>query len=110
MATDNHRVVLTGDHARALAKIVQEGAIQTASHVLGNHLATGEDGNVAQHLLAPIAEGGRLDGDDIDHAAQLIDHQGCQRFAIHILGNDQQLATATLRNLLHNRQRYRQLR
>ena len=65
--------------------------------------AAGQDGDVAEHGLAAIAEAGGLDGADVQHAAQLVDDQGRQRFALDVLGDDQQ-RLAGLGDLLQQRQ------
>ena len=53
------------------------------------------DGDVAQHGLAAIAEARGLHRTDIEHAAQLVDDQGRQRFAFDIFGDDQQRLAAS---------------
>ena len=60
------------------------------AQVFGDELAGGQHGDVFQHGLAAIAEAGGLDGDDVERAAQLVDDQGRQRLAVHVLGDDQQ--------------------
>ncbi len=64
--------------------------LQLDAQVFGDELAGGQDGDVFHHGLAAVAEAGSLDGDDVDGAAQLVDDQGRQRFAVHVLGDDQQ--------------------
>ena len=54
--------------------------------------ATGEDGDVAEHGLAPVTEAGSLDGDRLEGAPDLVDDQGRQRLAVDVLGNDEQLS------------------
>ena len=58
----------------------------------GDEVATGEDGDILEHRLAPVAETRRLDGDAGEHAAQLVDDQRGQRVAVDVLGDDQQAA------------------
>ena len=53
-------------------------------------LAAGQDGDVVEHGLAAVAVAGRLDGGDLEDAAQLVDDQGGQGFALDVLGDDQQ--------------------
>ena len=62
-------------------------------------LAAGEDGDVLQHGFAAIAEAWRLDRSDLQAAAQFVDHEGGERLALDILGDDQQ-RTARLHHLL----------
>ena len=79
------------------------GALQLAAHLLGDDLATGEDGDVAQHRLAAVAKAGGLDRQHVEHTAQLVQHQRRQRLAVDILGDDDQLALAALHQLLQDR-------
>jgi hypothetical protein len=44
----------------------------------------------SQHGLAAIAEARGLDGADVERAAQLVHHEGGQRFAFDFFGDDQQ--------------------
>ena len=52
--------------------------------------AAGEDGDVFEHRLAAVAVAGRLDGADVEDAAELVDDQRRQGFALDVLGDDQQ--------------------
>ena len=47
-------------------------------------------GDVLEHRLAAIAEAGRLDRSDLQAAAQLVDDQGRERFALDVLGDDEE--------------------
>ena len=47
---------------------------------------------------------GRLDGEHVEHAAQLVDHQRRERLAVDVLGDDQQVLLARLQDLLERRQ------
>ena len=53
---------------------------------------TGEDGEVTEHGLAPLAEAGRLHGDGLEQPADLVDHEGGERLALDVLGDDQAAA------------------
>jgi hypothetical protein len=48
-----------------------------------------KDREVLEHALAPVAKSRRLDGGDLQAAAQLVDHERGERFALDILGDDQ---------------------
>ena len=50
----------------------------------------GQDGDVLEHGLAAVAEARCLHGRHLEAAAQLVDHQGRQRLALDVLGNDQE--------------------
>ena len=79
------------------AKHVERDALQLDAEILTDHLAASQNGKVVEHGLAAIAEAGRLDRGNLEAPAQLVDHQGGQRLAFDILGNDQQRLAA-----LHN--------
>ena len=55
-----------------------------------------------QHGLAAVAEAGRLDGDGLEGAADLVDDQGREGLALDVLGDDQQ-RLAGLHDLLEQR-------
>ena len=60
---------------RARPRSFDRGAIELAADLLADDLAAGQDRDVAQHLLAAVAEAGRLDADHVEHAAQPVDDQ-----------------------------------
>ncbi len=41
-----------------------------------------------EHGLATVAEAGSLDGRDVQGATQLVDHEGCERFSVHVFRDD----------------------
>ncbi len=73
------------------------------AHLLGDHLAAGEDRDVLEHRLAAVAEAGRFDGYAGEGAAELVHDQGRETLALDVLGHDQQRFTA-LHHLLEHRQ------
>ena len=79
------------------------GVLQLQAELLADHRAAGEDRHVFQHRLAAVAEARRLDGDGLQDAADVVDHQRGERFAFDFLGDDQQ-RLARLRHLLEDRQ------
>ena len=96
---------LVDRHALGLAQHVERDVLELDAEVLADHLAAGEDGDVLQHGLAAIAEARRLDGRDLQAAAQLVDDQRGQRLALDLLGDDQQRLAG-----LHDRFEHRQQR
>ena len=87
----------------ARAQVVQPDAFQLDAGLFHDGLAAGEDGDIFQHGFAAVAEAGGLHGAGVQRAAQLVDHQGGERFAFHFLGDDQQ-GLAGARDLLEHRQ------
>jgi len=64
--------VLGDDHATSAAELRDLGVLQLEAHLLGDHLAAGEDRDVLQHALTAIAEARRLDGHAGERAPQLV--------------------------------------
>src|SRR6266850_1199561 len=101
-AFDDGGVVLVDGHFLGATQVLELDVLELQAQVLGDGLAAGEDGDILQHCLATIAETRRLYGDGLQRAAQLVDHQGGQGFAFHVLSDDQQ-RTAGLGYLLQQR-------
>ena len=78
------------DDLLGAAEIVDGGLLQRQADFFGDHGAVGQDGDVFQHRLAAVTEARRLDGADLDDAADGVDHQRGQRLAFDFLGHDQQ--------------------
>src|SRR5216683_3120125 len=74
----------------AVPQHVERHVLELDAEILADLLAGGQDGDVLEHGLAAIAEARRLDGRDLEAAAQLVDDQGGQRLAFDFLGDDQQ--------------------
>ena len=102
-ALDDRGGVLGGGHATRLAKVLDLDAVQLAAELLADHPRTGQGGDVLQHGLTAIAEARSLDGQHVQRATQLVDHQGRQRLAIDVLGDDQE-RLALRDDLLEGRQ------
>ena len=81
----------------ALPSCVELKVLQLQAQVFADHRAAGQDRHVAEHRLAAVAESRCLDRADVEHAAQLVDDQGRQRFAFDFLGDDQERACPTAR-------------
>src|SRR5690606_16304543 len=89
---DDGGVFLADFDALGLAQIGQGDLLQRQAHFFSDDLAAGQDGDVFQHGLAAVAEARCLDGHDLQDAADGVDHQGGQGFALDVLGDDQQRA------------------
>ena len=81
-AVDDGGVVLVDMHLLGGAQHVQGHVLELDAEILADLLAGGQDGDVLEHRLAAIAEARRLDGRDLEPAAQLVDDQGGQRLAL----------------------------
>ncbi len=102
-AVDDGGVLFLHQDLLRFAQVVQRRLLERQADFIGDDRAAGEDRDVLQHGLAAIAEARRLDGGDLDDAANRVDDQRRQRFAFHIFGDDQQL-TAALRNRFQQRE------
>ena len=100
---DEGGVVLGRDHAAGTAEVGHRHAVELAADLLRDHLRAGHRGDVAQHLLAAVAEARGLHRQDVEGAAQLVDDQRRQRLTVDVLGQDHQ-RLALLRDLLQHRQ------
>ena len=89
-AVDDGGVFLVDLDLLGGAQVVNGGFFERQAHVFGDDGAAGENGDVLEHFLAAVTKARRLDGSDLEDAAQVVDHQGGQRFAFDVFGNDQQ--------------------
>src|SRR5262249_48681958 len=87
-AVDDRGVLLLDHHLLGATEHGERHVLQLDAEVFRDRLAAGEDRDVLQHGLAAIAEARRLDGRDLEAAAQLVDDEGGERFAFHVLGDD----------------------
>ena len=88
---------------------VERHVLELDAEIFRDRLAAGEDGDVLQHGLAAIAEARRLDGGDLEAAAQLVDDERGERLALDLFGDDQQ-RTARLHHRFEHRQQLLQVR
>src|SRR5262249_25507990 len=102
-AVDDRRRVLVDDDPAGAAELRELGVLELETHLLGDDLAAAQDRDVLEHALAAVAEARRLDGDGLEGAAQLVDHDRRERLALDVLGHDQQRA-AGLDDALEHRQ------
>ena len=91
------KVVVTKDETTiaGLAEQVEGSVLELETDLLGDDLATGEDGDVVQHGLAAVAEARGLDRDGLERAADLVDDQRRKGLALDVLGDDQQRLAAS---------------
>ena len=85
------------------AEHLEADLVELEPDLLGDDLGAGEDREVLQHRLAAVTEARGLDRDGVERAADLVDHQGRQRLAVDVLGDDHQ-RLAGLDDLLQQRQ------
>ena len=102
-AVDDRRVVLGRDDATGRAEVLERDRVELAPDLLADDRAAGQDGDVAEHLLAAIAEARRLDGEDRDGATELVHDERRERLTVDVLGDDQR-RLALLDGLLEGRE------
>ena len=103
-AIDDGGVVLVDDHALGGAQVIDRDVLQLDAEILGDHLAAGEDGDILEHGLAAVTETRGLDRGHVQGAAQLVDHQGGQGLAVHVLGDDDERLAHLGHGLEHRQQ------
>mmetsp|Transcript_139784 Transcript_139784/g.197962 ORF Transcript_139784/g.197962 Transcript_139784/m.197962 type:complete len:593 (-) Transcript_139784:4-1782(-) len=86
-----HQGILLGDGDLASrAQVVQCRGLQLHPHLLGDHHATRQLGDVLQVGLAVVTEAGGLDGAHLDLCPQAVDDQAGQGLALNVLCDDEQ--------------------
>src|SRR5260370_40833240 len=93
-AVDDGGVLFLHQHLLRFAEIAQRRLLERQADFIGNDLAARQDRDVLQHGLATIAEARRLDGGDLDDAADGVDDERGKRLALDVFGDDQQLPAA----------------
>ncbi len=91
-AVDDRGVFLVDHDLARAAEHVDRDVFKLHAEFVRDQLATGQDRDVLEHRLAAIAETGRLDGGDLEAAAQAVDDQRRQGLAFDIFRDDQQRA------------------
>src|SRR5581483_9563514 len=102
-AVDDGGVFLLGLDLLGAAQILERRVLELETELFRDHGAAGEDRHVFEHRLAAVTEARRLDRDGLQDAADVVHHQGGERFAFHFLGDDEE-RLAGLRHLLEDRQ------
>ena len=88
-------MLLVHHHLLGPAQIGQPHVLQLDAQLLGDDLTAGEDGDVLEHLLAPVAKAGSLHSTGVEGTPELVHHQGGQGLTLHVLGDDQEGLTGT---------------
>src|SRR4029077_4938948 len=89
-AFDDRGVVLVdGDFLRA-TEVFQLHVLELDAEIFRDGFAAGEGGDILEHGLATIAEAGSLYRSALQGAAELVHDESCERFALNILGDDQE--------------------
>src|SRR6202048_1280705 len=92
---DDGGVVLVDGDPLGAPEVREGELLHLLAQLLGDHAAAGEHRKVLEHLLAPVAEPGRLHRGHLERATQLVHHQRGERLALHFLGDDQERLART---------------
>jgi hypothetical protein len=89
-ATLNDRgVVLADDDLASGAEHVERHGLELEPDLFRDDLAAGQDRDVLQHGLAPVAEPGGLHGRGLERPADLVDDERRQGLTLDVLSDDQ---------------------
>src|SRR5262245_3551462 len=104
LALDHGRVVLVDLHLLGPAEVGDLDVLELDPEVLEDRLPAGQDGDVLEHGLAPVAVPGGLHGRHLEHARlpQLVDDEGRQGIALDVLADDEK-RLALAEDLLEHR-------
>src|SRR4051812_16294668 len=100
-AVDQRGVVLVDGDPLAAAEVGETDLLELLAQLLREHLPTGEDRDVLEHLLAAIAEARRLHRRDLQRSAELVDDQRRERLTLDLL-RDQEDGPAGADHLLEH--------
>src|SRR5712664_3249507 len=103
-AFDDRGVVLVDGDLLGASEILKLDVLELDAEVFGDGLAAGERGDVFEHGLAAVAKARGLDGGALQRAAELVHHEGGQRFAFDVFSDDQE-GLAHLGGLLEQREK-----
>ena len=78
------------------AKIFNGGVFQLASGLFGDNGSVGQDGDILQHSLAAIAKTGGFYRDDVQNAADFVQDECRDGFAVNVFSDDDDVALADL--------------
>ena len=102
-AADNGGVLLVGGNLIGAAQVLNGGRLELAAEFLGDHRAAGQDSDILQHGFAAIAKARGFNGQHIEHAAQFVQYESGEGFAIDIFSDDNEFTLANLDEFLQQR-------
>src|SRR6185312_8916262 len=87
-AVHNGGLFLLDDYLLGAAHHRGRDVLELDAEIFRDQLAAGEDRDIFKHRLATIAEARSFHRRDLQATAQLVDHQGRNRFAFNVFGDD----------------------
>ena len=102
-AVNDDGVLLLNLNGFCASQLIHGGFLQIQTNLVGDHGAAGQDRDILQHLFSSVAVARSLNRNYVEGASQLVDDQGGQSLALHVLGDDHQ-SCAGLNDLLQQGQ------
>src|SRR6185503_7586639 len=99
-ATNNSCILFVRDDLLSAAKILKCSGLKFAAGFLRDDCAAGEYGNILQHGFTTVTKAWGFDSQHIQHAAQFVQYESREGFAVNILGDDDEFALADLHQFL----------
>jgi hypothetical protein len=90
MTADDGSAVLIHDDALRAPELIYGRTLELEAKLLGDNLPTRQHRDILEHGLAAVAETRRLHSTTPKRAAELIDDEGRERLAFHVLRDDEQ--------------------
>src|SRR5690606_20403196 len=102
-AVHNRGFVLGRHDLRRTSEVLQSDGFELAPRLFADDQTAREGGDVAEHGFTTITEPGGFHCQYVEHTTQLIEHQRCQRLAVYVFGDDDNVALADLYQLFQQR-------
>src|SRR5207249_3073024 len=102
-------VLLVNGDAFGTAEVFELDVLELDAEVFADQTPAGQHGDVFEHRLTTVAEAGRFHRADLQCATQFVYDQGRERFAFHVLRNDEE-RPASFRDFLEQRKQVLQAR
>ncbi len=109
LGVDDGGVFLLHGHLFGGTQVLDLHVLELHAQIFADESAASQNGNITQDGLAAVAEARSLHRTHLEGAAKLVDHQGGEAIALHILGDDQEGPTGA-GNLLQQGQQLAHVR
>src|SRR5215208_6624675 len=93
-AVDDRGVLLLDAHALGAPEHVESHVLELDAEIVRYGGAASQDRDVLEYGLAAVAEARGLERRHLEAAAQLVDDEGRERLALHVLGDDEERLAA----------------
>ena len=89
-SVDNDGLFLADLDALGAAELLHGSILELQAEVGADDSTAGQDSDILEHGFPSVAVAGCLDSDNVESAAQLVDDEGRQSFALDVLSHDQE--------------------